>query len=324
MKAVRIHGLDGPRALVVEEIEPPAPGPGEVLLAVRAVGINFADTLMVRGLYQEKPPLPFTPGMEVAGEVIAIGPGVRRHALGDRVAAILPSGGLAERATVAEAMAVPLPDSVDFRTAAAFPIAFGTAHLALDHRAGLKSGETLLVHGAAGGVGLAAIAVGKRLGARVIATASTEEKRALARDCGADHVTGTEAGDLAARVREIARDGVDVVFDPVGGALAMASLRVMAFEGRMVAIGFASGEIPRIPANLLLVKNLSLLGLYWGAYATRRPEPFAASLTTLLGWLERGEIRPRIGAVLPLERAGEALALLADRRALGKVVVEIA
>lgn len=323
MKAARLHALGGPESLVIEDVESPEPAAGELLVAVRAVGINFADTLMARGLYQEKPPLPFTPGIEIAGEVLATGAGARRFVVGDRVIAFLPSGGLAERATVAETSAVALPQGVDFRTAAAFPVAFGTAHLALDHRARLAPGETLLVLGAAGGVGLAAVAVGKRLGARVIATASTADKRALAQAQGADHVFGTGSGDLVEKVREITGGGVDVVFDPVGGALAEAALRAMAFAGRLLVIGFASGEIPRFPANLLLVKNLSVLGLYWGAWATRRPEPLAASLSTLLGWLTNGDIRPHVGAVLPLERAGEALALLADRRALGKVVVEI-
>jgi len=322
MKAVRVQETGSLAGLSVAETDPPALQPGEVRIAVKACGINFADVLMVRGLYQEKPELPFIPGIEVAGEVIEIGEGVQRLKRGARVAAIVQRGGLAEEVAVAEAMAVPIPDTVDFITAAAFPVAYGTSHMALTHRAGLQSGETLLVLGAGGGVGLAAVEIGKHLGARVIAAASNSDKLDLALTKGADEAVDYRREDLRERVKALTEGrGADVILDPVGGRAFEASLRAITFEGRMVILGFASGEIGQVPANILLVKNIAVMGLYWGAYASKRPDVLTGSMETLLGWLGEGVARPHVSATHTLTETHLAMEALAERQATGKVVV---
>lgn len=324
MKAVRVHQTGDLDALALEDVTLPAPGEGELRIGVRACGINFADMLMVRGLYQEKPETPFTPGLEIAGEVLEAGPGLKTFRPGDRVVALVQRGGLAEEVIAPAATTLPLPEGVDYATAAAFPVAYGTSHLALTHRANLQPGETVLVHGAAGGVGSTSVEIAKKLGATVIATASTRQKLNVARVCGADYLIDSSTEPVRDRVREITGGkGADVVIDPVGGEMFDASLRAINFEGRIVVIGFACGTIPQIPANLLLVKNISVLGLYWGAYSWKRPEILAGSMQQLLTWLAEGAIAPHIGGRYPLAEAGAALKSLADRKAVGKVVVTV-
>ncbi len=298
----------------------PPPGPSEVSLAVRACALNHADLLMVQGRYQERPPLPFTLGLELSGVVQAVGPGVTL-APGTRVAAYTGQGGLAEAAVVPASRCLPIPDSMDFATAAAFQIAYGTSHLALSHRARLRPGETLLVLGAAGGVGLTAVEIGKRMGARVIASARGAERLAVAQAAGADILIDSDAPNLKDALKALG--GVDVVYDAVGGPAFMEALRATRPEGRLLAIGFAGGEVPQVPANLLLVKNLSVIGLYWGAYLTFAPQVLMDSLRTLIDWHGKGWIKPHISHRLPFDQALQALHLLRDRQATGKVVVEI-
>ncbi len=317
MRAYQIDGIGQQPAL--REIALPAPGPGEVQLRIAACGLNFADLLMIEGRYQEKPTPPFTLGMELAGRVDALGPGVTGLAVGDRVAAFSGQGGLAEAANVPAARCMKLPDAMDFVTAAGFQIAYGTSHLALDHKARLQPGETLFVTGAAGGVGLTAVEIGKRMGARVIASARGADKLEAARAAGADHLIDSDAPDLRGQLKALG--GVDVVYDSVGGPAFLEALRATRPEGRLLAIGFAGGEVPQVPANLLLVKNLSVMGLYWGGYLTFRPDVLTGSLQTLAGWIADGSLRPHVSHVYPLDRVAEALETLRARRSTGKVVV---
>jgi NADPH2:quinone reductase len=299
----------------------PVPGPGELLVRTAACGLNFADLLMIEGRYQDMPPLPFTLGMEIAGTVEACGPGVTGFAPGTRVAAVPGSGGLADFVCIPAARCLPIPQSMSFVQAAAFQIAYGTSHLALDHRARLQPGETLLVLGAAGGVGLTAVEIGKRMGARVIASARGPDRLAIAQQAGADVLIDSDTADLRADLR--AAGGVDVVFDAVGGPAFMQALRATRPEGRLLCIGFAGGDVPQIPANLLLVKNLSVIGLYWGGYLAFRPEVLTASMEKLFGWFQEGLLTPHVSEVLPLERATEGFDLLRGRKATGKVVVTL-
>jgi NADPH2:quinone reductase len=280
---------------------------------------------MLEGQYQEKPPLPFTPGLEVAGEIEAVGAGVRGGLEpGQRVLAVVNHGGFAEQAVARAEDVVLLPDTIDFITAAGFAIAYGTAHGALRWRADLHAGETLLVHGAGGGVGLTAVECGKAMGATVIATARGADKLAVAKEHGADHVLDSEAGDIRGRVKELTGGlGADVVYDPVGGAMFDASLRAVAWEGRIVVIGFASGHVPQIPANILLVKNAAVLGFYWGSYRRHDPERLRAGFRELFAWHEAGRIRPHVSTTLPLAETAQAIRLLASRRSIGKIVVTV-
>lgn len=297
----------------------PPPAAGEVRLRVAACGLNFADLLMIEGRYQEKPTPPFTLGMELAGMVEAVGPDVADLAPGDRVAVFSGQGGLAEAANVPAVRCLKLPDAMDFVTAAGFQIAYGTSHLALDHKARLQPGETLFVTGAAGGVGLTAVEIGKRMGARVIASARGADKLEAARRAGADHVIDSDTPDLRGQLKALG--GVDVVYDSVGGPAFMEALRATHPEGRLLAIGFAGGEVPQVPANLLLVKNLSVMGLYWGGYLTFRPDVLTASLRRLMGWIAEGSLKPHVSQTFPLERVAEAMETLRARRSTGKVVV---
>ncbi|MEL7216122.1 MAG: NADPH:quinone oxidoreductase family protein [Pseudomonadota bacterium] len=314
MRAMRVQEAGG--ALAMEDIAVPEPSKGEVLLKVRACGVNFADTLMVKGTYQATPPYPFAPGMEVCG-VVAGGSGLPE---GMRVAAMAGAGGFAEYVTVPAAACVPVPDEMPDDHAAAFLVAYGTAHLGLEHRARLKAGETLLVLGAAGGVGLTAIEVGKLLGATVIAAARGAAKLEVAKAAGADHLIDTAEDDLRERVKALG--GADVVWDPVGGDLFTAAMRATKPGGRLLPLGFASGEVPQIPANILLVKNLDVIGFYWGAYAQFDPATLVASLQKLFGWYAAGKLSPHVSHSLPLERAADALDLLVTRKATGKVVIK--
>lgn len=318
MRAMRVHGLGD--TLRLDEVADPEPGPGELRLRVRTVGLNFADTLMVAGTYQERVAPPFAPGMEVCGTVEALGPGAEGFAPGDRVACFAGNGGLAERLCAPAARCVRAPEGMPDAQVAGFLIAYGTSDVALSDRARLRAGETLLVTGASGGVGLTAVEVGKLIGARVVAVARGAEKLAAARQAGADHLIDADA-DVRAEVKALG--GADVIYETVGGALFDAALRAAKPEARVLPIGFAGGEVPRIPANLLLVKNLTVIGLYWGAYASLRPQVLTESFARLFAWWEQGRLRPQVSHVLPLEAAEEGLDLLRARKAVGKVVIAV-
>ena len=304
------------------EIPPPAPGPGEVLVRIAAAGLNFADLLMIRGAYQDMPACPFTLGMELAGTVEALGPGTEGPPPGTRVAVFAGHGALAEYGAFPAARCLPIPASMSFETAAGFLIAYGTSHLALERRARLRPGETLLVLGAGGGVGLTAVEIGALMGARVIAAARGTTKLEAARAAGAELCLDTDTTDLREAVK--AAGGADVVYDAVGGAQFRAALRATRPEGRILLIGFASGEMPEIPANHLLVKNISVMGFYWGGHLAFAPEALTGSLSTLMKWHAEGRLHPHVSHVLPLDRAAEGLELLRSRAATGKVVVRIA
>ncbi|WP_439138463.1 NADPH:quinone oxidoreductase family protein [Roseicyclus sp.] len=319
MRAFRLNDHTTPPGLA--EIAQPAPGPGQILVKIAACGLNFADLLMCEGKYQDTPPLPFTMGMELAGTVMGHGPGVSTPAIGARVAIFAGQGGLADHGVFDAARAVEIPDDMPFVQAAGFLVAYGTSHLALTRKAMLQPGERLVVLGAAGGVGLSAVALGATIGAEVIAVARGIERLAVAQAAGAHHLIDSHDGDLAARLKALG--GVDVVYDAVGGADFDAALRATRPEGRILSIGFASGVVPQIPANLLLVKNISVMGFYWGGYLRFAPEVLNASLTALMALYSAGRITPHVSATFPLEKAAEALALLRDRKSTGKVVVTI-
>lgn len=303
----------------VQDIEDPTPAPGQVRIRIHACGLNFADLLMAKGTYQDTPALPFTLGMEIAGVVEALGEGVTTPAIGTRVAVFEGSGGLAEVGVFSAARCVEIPDAMPFEEAAGFIVAYGTSHLALTDRAHLKSGERLLVLGAAGGVGLTAVELGAAMGAEVIAVARGAEKLAVAKAAGATHVLDSDTVDIRAEVRALG--GADVVYDAVGGDGFKAAMRATNPGGRIVVIGFASGDIPQIPANHLLVKNIDAIGFYWGGYLTWAPERLAKSLGQLMEMYSAGQLSPHIGAVRPLGEAGDALELLRSRKVAGKVVV---
>lgn len=319
MRGWRLDRLGG--AFALQEIDQPEPGPGALRIRVMAAALNFADLLMRDGKYQEKPPLPYTPGMEVAGVVEALGPGVSGPPIGTRVLAFVDHGALAEQAIAPVTRVVAIPDAMSFTDAAAFPVAYGTSHLALDHKARLQPGETLLVLGASGGVGLTAVEIGKRMGAHVIACARGAEKLAIAKAAGADVVIDSDTPDLKAAFKALG--GVNVVYDAVGGPAFDAALSACRPEGRLLAIGFASGQVPQVAANLLLVKNLSVMGLYWGGYLKFAPHLLTGSLATLLGWYAAGGLRPHISHILPFEALPEALDLLRERKSTGKIVIKV-
>ncbi len=319
MRAMQIVNLGAP--LEAREIPDPAPGPGEALLRVRACGVNFADTLMQRGAYQEKPPLPATPGMEVCGVVEALGPGAAGPPPGTRVACHAGGGGFAELLVAPAAACAPAPAALSDAEVAGFPVAYATSHIALAHLARLRPGETLAVLGASGGVGLTAVELGRLAGARVIAVARTDAGRAAAAAAGAHHLLSGEEPDLRGALRALG--GIDVLYDAVGGAQFEAAFRACRPEARILPIGFASGEIPQIPANILLVKNLSVFGFYLGGFARHHPEVVADAFATLFAWVEAGRLRPHVSHTLPLEEANAALELLRGRRATGKVVVVV-
>lgn len=317
MRAFQISAQGQPPHLT--RIDLPPPGPGEVRVKIAACGLNFADLLMIEGKYQDTPPAPFVLGLELAGTVEACGPGVTDLPPGTPVAVYAGHGGLAEAGNFPAARCTPLPPGMDLADAAAFQIAYGTSHLALEHRAALRPGETLVVLGAAGGVGLTAVEIGKRMGARVIACARGADKLQIARDAGADAVIDVETPDLRAALRALG--GVDVVYDAIGGAAGTAAARALKPGGRFLVIGFASGSHPDLPLNHLLVKNIAVHGFYWGGYLALDPQALARSTRTLLEWYAEGGLHPHIGAHFPLEQAAEALELLRTRRSTGKVVV---
>ncbi|MDW4500377.1 NADPH:quinone oxidoreductase family protein [Sulfitobacter sp. D35] len=320
MRAMQVTEHDQPLAL--SDIDRPEPKPGEVLVKVHTCGLNFGDLLIIKGTYQERPPLPFTLGMELCGTVTALGEGVTGVVVGQRVAAYCGFGAMAEYAAIPAELCVPIPDAMTDTDAAAFLISYGTSHVALDYKAKLQSSERLLVLGASGGVGLTAVELGKLMGAEVVAVARGQEKLAIARDAGADHLIDSETDDIRQAVKDLG--GADVVYDPVGGDQFKAAMRACNPEARLIPLGFASGEVPQIPANHLLVKNLTVIGLYWGGYMRFKPAVLTDSFKTLIDWYVEGKIRPHVSHVLPLEEADAALDLLRTRKATGKVVVQVA
>ncbi|PXW69061.1 NADPH:quinone reductase-like Zn-dependent oxidoreductase [Loktanella sp. PT4BL] len=317
MRAFQVTSFEAPPAL--RDVDVPAPGPGEVLLDIAACGLNFADLLMAKGTYQDTPATPFTLGMEVCGTVIATGDDVTSPAIGTRVAVFGGQGGLAEKGLFPAALCRPVPDTMPDVIAAGFMVAYGTSHLALSRRARLQEGETLLVLGAAGGVGLTAVEIGKAMGATVIAVARGADKLAVAKAAGADHLIDSDTDDIKAAVKALG--GADVVYDPVGGAAFKAALGACNREARVIIIGFASGEVPQIPANIILVKNISVIGFYWGGYLAFNPEALTESLSELMDWHAAGKLKPHISHTLPLSQAADALELMRSRKSTGKVVV---
>ena len=319
MRAFRLTQFDADPQ--VQDVPVPAPGPGHALVRIAACGLNFADLLMKTGTYQDTPALPFTMGMEIAGVVEALGPDTTGPAPGTRVAVFAGQGGLAEQGVFPVERIIPIPDIMPFDHAAGFLVAYGTSHLALTHLARLQKGERLLVLGAAGGVGLTAVEIGAQIGAEVIACARGSAKLGVAKAAGATHLIDSETQDIREAVKALG--GADVVYDAVGGAQFKAALRATNPGGRLIPIGFASGDVPQIPANVLLVKNLTVIGCYWGGYMSFAPDILTASLKELFGLYEQGGLHPHISATYPLDQAAQALAHLKSRKATGKVVVTI-
>ncbi len=303
----------------LESLAPPTPAPGEVLLEVAACGLNFADLLMANGTYQDTPKPPFTLGMEVCGTVVAQGAGVDTPAIGTRVAVFGGKGGMADQGVFPAALCRPVPEEMTSETAAGFMVAYGTSHLALTRRAQLEAGETLLVLGAAGGVGLTAVEIGKALGATVIAVARGVDKLAVAKAAGADHLIDSETDDIKSAVKALG--GADVVYDPVGGDAFKAALGACNREARVIVIGFASGEVPQIPANIILVKNITVIGFYWGGYLGFDADALTDSLATLMSWHAAGKLKPHVSHVIQLDNASQALELMRSRKSTGKVVI---
>jgi NADPH2:quinone reductase len=322
MKAVVCKAYGPPDSLVIEEVPAPTAGPGEVVISVKAASLNFPDVLIIQNQYQVKPPLPFSPGSEAAGVVKEIGAGVTNLERGDRVMAYTTYGAFAEEVKTDARRVLPIPGGMDDVTAAAFVLTYGTSHHALRDRGALLAGETLLVLGAAGGVGIAAIEIGKALGARVIACASTAGKLAVCREHGADATINYVDEDLRERIKDLTGgNGIDVVFDPVGGRYTEPALRSTAWRGRLLVVGFAAGEIPRIPLNLTLLKGCAIVGVHWGEFTRREPERVAENIRQLGAWYAEGRIRPHISATFPLERAADALNQMLARQVMGKIVL---
>jgi NADPH2:quinone reductase len=322
MKAVLCKGFGPPEDLVIEDIAPLKAGKGQVVISVKACGVNFPDTLIIQGKYQSKPPFPFTPGGEVAGIVKEVGEGVDHVKVGDQVIAFTGLGGFAEEVVADAPRLIPMPRAMDFTTGSAFVMTYGTSHHALKDRAQLKSGETLLVLGAAGGVGLAAVEIGKVMGAHVISAASSDQKLEVCRLHGADEVLNYASGDLRERIRQLTGGkGVDVAFDPVGGAYSEPVLRSMAWGGRFLVIGFAAGDIPHIPLNLPLLKVCSIVGVFWGSFMERDPKHGQENLLELLTWYSEGKLRPHVSATYQLEHVADALNDLMERKVTGKAVL---
>jgi NADPH2:quinone reductase len=322
MKAVVCSAWGLPDTLTIGELPDLAPGPGQVVIDVKAAGVNFPDVLIIQGKYQFKPELPFTPGSELAGVVRAVGDGVSAFKPGDQVIAFSATGAFAEQVVVPAQAVMPMPPGMDFDTAAAITLTYGTSHHAVCDRAALKAGETMLVLGAAGGVGLAAIEIGKALGARVIACASSDDKLAVCRAHGADLTINYASGDLREAIKS-ATDGKgpDVIYDPVGGDYTEAAFRAIGWRGRYLVVGFANGEIPKLPLNLALLKGASLMGVFWGEFAKREPKANLAAMRQLLGWLAEGKIRPLVSHRYALADTHQALNDMAARKVTGKVVI---
>ncbi|MEQ7873210.1 NADPH:quinone oxidoreductase family protein [Sphingomonas sp. ASV193] len=331
MKALLSKAPGGPDSLVVEEVAAPVVGPGQLKLRVRAAAVNYPDVLIIEDKYQFKPPRPFSPGGEVAGEVVEVGEGVTGWAVGDRAIAVPGWGGMAEEIVIAAASAYRLPAGRSFVDGAALLLTYATSIHALWDRGRLEAGETLLVLGAAGGVGLAAVELGKARGARVVAAVSSEDKAAAARAAGADETLVYPRGDLDREASKalaeafkaaVGKGGADVVYDPVGGDYAEPALRAIGWEGRYLVVGFPAG-IPRLPLNLTLLKSCDVCGVFWGAFAAREPAANAAHVAELFALWDAGKIAPKVSATYPLARGGEAIAALAGRSVIGKLVVEL-
>lgn len=322
MKAVLCKAYGLPGSLVIEDVPSPKAKAGEVVVSVKACGVNFPDTLIIQGKYQFKPELPFSPGGEVAGVVKEVGEGVTRVKAGDRVIAFNTWGGFAEEMVVEADRTIQMPSAMDFVPASAFVLTYGTSYHALKDRADIKAGETLLVLGASGGVGLAAIQIGKAMGARVIAAASSDQKLKICRDNGADETINYGTEDLRGRIKALTGGkGVDVVYDPVGGPYSEPALRDMAWNGRFLVVGFAAGEIPKVALNLTLLKGCSIVGVFWGSFTRNEPEHNRENNWELMAMYAAGQVKPHIHAVYPLEKAAEALNEMINKRVAGKVVL---
>ena len=322
MKAVLCKAYGPPESLVVEDVPSPVAGPGEVVVSVKTASVNFPDVLIIQNKYQVKPPLPFSPGSELAGVVKSVGDDVTRWKPGDAVMAITGYGAFSEEVKVDVSRLLPIPTGMDFVSAAAFGLTYATSEHALCDRGDLKAGETLLVLGASGGVGIAAIEIGKVLGARVIACASTDDKLAVCREHGADDTINYATEDLRERIKAITGGkGADVVYDPVGGTYTELALRSIAWRGRLLVVGFAAGDIPKIPLNLTLLKGCAIVGVFWGEFTRREPQRFLAAMDKLGRWFAEGKLKPHVSKTFPLERAADALAMMAGRNVKGKVVI---
>ncbi|MBU1329902.1 MAG: NADPH:quinone oxidoreductase family protein [Gammaproteobacteria bacterium] len=324
MKAVLCKAFGPAETLVLEDIASPEAKKTEILLEVHAAGVNFPDTLIIEGKYQFKPPFPFSPGGEAAGVVTAVGEKVSHLKVGDRVMALTGWGSFAEEVAVPGYNAMPIPPSMDFASAAAFGMTYGTSMHALKQRANLQPRETLLVLGASGGVGLAAVEIGKAMGAKVIAAASSAEKLEVARAAGADELINYSESNLKDEVKRLTGgQGADVIYDPVGGDLFDAAIRSIAWNGRLLVVGFASGRIPELPVNLALLKGAAVVGVFWGAFAQRQPADNGANFQQLFAWYAEGKLKPLVSQTFPLEQAAEAINTLGQRKAVGKVVVQV-
>ena len=324
MKAVLCKTFGPPETLVLEDIAAPQAGAGEVLVDVHAAALNFPDVLMIQGKYQSQPPMPFSPGGEIAGIVAAVGAGVTRLKVGDRVFGGTGHGGFAEQVAIKERALRAMPDSMSFQEASGISTTYGTSYYALKQRANLQPGETLLVTGAGGGVGLAAVELGKAMGARVIAAASTADKLAAASAAGADELVDYSDGDLKDKVKALTGGaGADVIYEPVGGDLFQQSLRCINWYGRLLVIGFAGGEIPKIPVNLILLKSCQVVGVFYGAWTARAPDESNANFREILDFYQQGKVKPMIGKTFAFSEYAEALRCLMNREAVGKVVVNV-
>ena len=324
MKAVVCEKYGPPDSLVVKELPSPHPGKGEVVVSVKAASVNFPDVLIIENKYQFKPPLPFSPGSELAGVVKEVGEGVSGWKPGDRVMAFTTYGAFSEEVKVESTRLCRMPAKMSFEEGAAFVLTYGTSDHALRDRAALAAGETLLVLGAAGGVGVAAIEIGKALGAKVIACASSDEKLSVCREHGADATINYATEDLRERIKALTEGrGPDVVYDPVGGVYTEAAFRSIAWRGRLLVVGFAAGDIPKLPLNLALLKGASVVGVFWGDFGRREPKDFAESLQQIAAWYEQGKLRPHVSEKFPLEKAADALKLMAARKVKGKVVLTV-
>ena len=324
MKAVLCKAHGPARDLVLEDVASPTPKKNEILLDVHAASVNFPDTLIIEGKYQFQPPLPFSPGGEAAGVVAAAGENAGAFKVGDRVMALTGWGSFAEQVAVPAYNVLPIPEGMDFATASAFGMTYGTSMHALRQRGQLQAGETLLVLGASGGVGLAAVEIGKAMGARVIAAASSAEKLEIAKAAGADELIDYSQSSLKDEIKRLTGGkGVDVIYDPVGGDLFDQAVRGLAWNGRLLVVGFASGRIPELPANLVLLKGAAVLGVFWGSFAQRQPADNAANFQQLFAWFAEGKLKPLVSKTYPLAEAGLAIEQLAGRKAVGKLVVKV-
>ena len=322
MRAVVCREWGTPEDLTIDDLPEPDLTEGGVRIAVRACGVNFADTLMITGEYQTRPPVPYSPGLEVSGDVLEVARGISHVKPGDRVMAMTSWGGYAEQVMAPGEAVYKVPDGMDYISAAAFPVVYGTSHIGLKEKLDLKAGEVLLVLGAAGGVGLTAVELGKKMGATVIATAGGQDKLAVAKKYGADHLIDHNEEDIRARVKQFTDGrGADCVYDPVGGSAFDASLRAIVQRGRILIVGFASGTIPQVPANILLVKNISLIGYFWGAHRKLDPELIQSSFDELLNWYAAGELKPHVSHTFDLSETANAMRVLKSRKSTGKVVL---